>query len=100
MNNKNAFERWCLMDRRIRKKELEKPSLCDLRNYIYQWTGNYVSKSIIQKDIQLLRNRYDVPIVAFTKRSKFYYKYSDPDFIFHPIDLYQAYKKLKNKKDK
>lgn len=91
-SNKNALIRYKTLDKCLKNK-YKKYTLEDLidecSEALFEFEGkeSFVSKRIIQLDLQNMRSEkfgYEAPIEVYEKR---YYRYSDPDYSIHNISV-------------
>lgn len=71
--NKNAYLRFQLINEKLQKGRY--PSLNDLMDYLEE-NDLRVSRSTLEKDLEVMRNRFDLPI-AYDRYKEGYY-YTDP----------------------
>jgi predicted DNA-binding transcriptional regulator YafY len=87
--NKEAYQRYKLIDARLRLKSKAAPSLQDLLDYVNTKVGGNVSQRTIQKDVQNMR--YDTALgfnapIEYDRMKKSY-SYSDAEFSIDKISL-------------
>ena len=94
-SNKNALIRYKTLDKCLKNK-FRKYTLDDLidecSEALFEFEGkeSFVSKRTIQLDIQNMRSEkfgYEAPIEVYEKK---YYRYSDPDYSIHNIQVNES----------
>jgi predicted DNA-binding transcriptional regulator YafY len=100
-SNKNALIRYKTLDKCLKNK-FKKYTLEDLMDEcseaLFEFEGkeSYVSKRTIQLDLQNMRSEkfgYEAPIVVYEKK---YYRYSDPNYSIHQIQVNESDLKAMN----
>jgi predicted DNA-binding transcriptional regulator YafY len=87
--NKDAYQRYKLIDARLRLKTKPAPTLQDLIDYVNSKNEDSVSLRTVQKDIQFMRQDqslgFNAPIIY--DRIKKSYSYTDLDFAIDKLSL-------------
>lgn len=100
-SNKNALIRYKTLDKCLKNK-FKKYTLEDLMDEcseaLFEFEGkeSYVSKRTVQLDLQNMRSEkfgYEAPIEVYEKK---YYRYSDPDYSIHQIQVNESDLKAMN----